>query len=451
MFDTPDDRTVPWDAQQDDALETAVLAATEEAWSELMCADAGTRPCIPAQLDQIPPGPTLAAVLSAIDVDSVDGYDRVVVLRAHARLAAHYQAHVYADMASVTVFMRNVEDDVNVGAHAAAAEIRLALNLTRRATETELAMALDLTERLPSVWDAFAAGEIDMRRARCIAHCTAHVPMAQARLIADEVLLDAAEMTTGEIAARLRRMCLTSEPDDAAQRYEDAVASRRITVEQNPDGTGNLFACDLPADRLTAIQRRLHDVAMSLRTKHESRTMDQLRTDIFLDLLDGVPHAQRQRRGVVDIHVDLTTLAGLTNAPGELNGFGPVVADVARRIVAESGDSDWRWTVVDQRRGVVANGTTRRRPTTTQRRRIEARFRTCVFPGCRMPATRSDLDHTIPHAEGGATTEANLAPLCRHDHTIRHLPGWSYRTQPDGTVRWRTGLGHAYTSGRPPP
>ncbi len=57
---------------------------------------------IPAGLDAVPPGAVLAAWLSAIDVENLSGYDRIVVLRAHQRMATHYTAHTYLDMAGVT-------------------------------------------------------------------------------------------------------------------------------------------------------------------------------------------------------------------------------------------------------------------------------------------------------------------------------------------------------------
>ena len=57
---------------------------------------------VPPHLDEIEPGSVLAALLSAIDVDRLTGYDRVVVLRAHQRMASHYQGQVYADMAAVS-------------------------------------------------------------------------------------------------------------------------------------------------------------------------------------------------------------------------------------------------------------------------------------------------------------------------------------------------------------
>ncbi|MBT8217634.1 MAG: HNH endonuclease, partial [Acidimicrobiia bacterium] len=72
----------------------------------------------------------------------------------------------------------------------------------------------------------------------------------------------------------------------------------------------------------------------------------------------------------------------------------------------------------------------------------------CVFPGCRMPATTCDLDHTTPHSQGGPTTPTNLAPLCRHDHRIKHT-GWTYHPQEDGTYHWTSRLGATYKT-KPP-
>jgi hypothetical protein len=69
--------------------------------------------------------------------------------------------------------------------------------------------------------------------------------------------------------------------------------------------------------------------------------MDQLRADVMLDLLVGADgHRRRTDKtvaavggavGVVDIRVDLATLCRLVDHPGELAGYGPVIADIARR------------------------------------------------------------------------------------------------------------------------
>ncbi|HEX2367884.1 MAG TPA: HNH endonuclease signature motif containing protein, partial [Acidimicrobiia bacterium] len=157
------------------------------------------------------------------------------------------------------------------------------------------------------------------------------------------------------------------------------------------------------------------------------------------------------RRGVVDLRVDLATLAELTDAPGDLGGYGPVIADVARQVAAHQEGSRWRVAVTDPDSGAVMwNGTTRRRPSAAQRRYVEARSPSCVFPGCRMPATRSDLDHRVDHSKGGPTLVKYLNPLCRHDHRLKDV-GWKVRPGPDGTTTWTSPLGHTYTTGPDPP
>jgi len=409
---------------------------------------------IPRGLDEMEPGPVLAAFLSSIDVDDLSGHDRVVVLRAHQRLASHYAAQVLGDMVAVADSMVDLGEDPGFAEEAAAAEIRVALRLTRRAADNELALAFDLRRRLPRVWDLLVSGEIDVRRARVFAAGTLHLPDVNARVVVDEVAPVAARLTTSQLAARIRRLCIEVDPEDAERRYAEAVADRRVVCEPTEAGTANLLGLDLAPDRVAAAARHINSLARGLKVDGELRTMDQIRADVMLDLLGGAGAAGGTGgdRGMVDIRADLETLARLSESPGELAGYGPVVADVARQVAESQSGAEWRYTVTDPESGqVVVNGTTRRRPSTGQRRQVEARNPMCVFPGCRMPAAQCDLDHRVPWSEHGPTSVDNLVPLCRHDHRIRHQAGWAHESLDDGDHRWTSGLGHVYTtSGRSP-
>lgn len=407
---------------------------------------------IPPDLDTMAPGPELAAVLAWITVSAVSGFDQVVVLRAHRRMASHYAAHTYADMAAISATLHQEDDDYQLAHEAAAAEIRVALTMTRRAADTELGLALDLQHRLPDVWDLLARGDIDPWRARVIVTGTCHLSPTGARQTVDSILDEAPGLTSGQLAARLRRLCIETDPDDAIDRFRKAVTDRRVTSEPTPEGTAHLLGLDLPPHRVAAITRRINRLARSLRRQGDRRSMDQLRADIFIDLLQGTVNDRSGRnRGVVDINVDLETLTRLADHAGELAGYGPVIADIARQIADEGHDAEWRYTITDPNGGVIANGTTRRRPTAGQVREVHAQHRTCVFPGCRMPAADCDLDHRIPYAEGGPTITPNLAPLCRHDHRIRTTAEWVHSPLPGGSHEWKTKLGHTYvTSGAPP-
>ncbi|MEJ3742643.1 DUF222 domain-containing protein [Actinomycetes bacterium KLBMP 9797] len=152
------------------------------------------------------------------------------------------------------------------------------------------------------------------------------------------------------------------------------------------------------------------------------------------------------RRGVIDLQISLTTLIGLTNHPGELAGFGPVIADIARHIAAENPDLTWRYSVYDETGLLMSHGITRRRPTAHDTAYINARDRTCRAPGCRMPAHRCEIDHTNDWAKSRNTSRANLANLCSRHHHFKHLPDTDLIQLDDGILAWKTPLGQCLTT-----
>ena len=77
---------------------------------------------------------------------------------------------------------------------------------------------------------------------------------------------------------------------------------------------------------------------------------------------------------------------------------------------------------------------------------VRARDLTCRAPGCDRPATETDLDHTIPYYDGGATHPSNLKCLCRTHHLLKTFWGWRDEQLPDGTVIWTLPGGHTYVT-----
>jgi hypothetical protein len=399
----------------------------------------------------------LAAVLSSIDINGLSGHDRVVVLRAHQKMAAHYQAQLYRGMVAVREAYRVEElggggdDEVDVEAlwEGAAAEIGAALGLTRQGAVTALGVAAEVCERFPRLWEALAAGRVDGRRVSVILQAVGHLPAEVAVGVVEQVLEKAGGWTTGQLAAHLRRLVIACDPEGAQQRLQRAEADRRVVAEPSVDGTAHLMILDASPQRVAEARERINRIARALKHRGETRSMDQLRADVALDLLceghtASTPKPHRYPGGTVEIQVDLTTLAELDNNPGELAGYGPVIADIARQVAAEA--DRWEFTVTHPHSGeVICAGVTRRRPTTHQARRIRSRYPRCVFPGCRMPARDCDLDHRQPHSQGGATCDCNLHPLCRHHHRLRHLLGWRYKRDATGVITWTSPLHHTYT------
>ncbi|WP_319452157.1 MULTISPECIES: HNH endonuclease signature motif containing protein [unclassified Mycobacterium] len=80
---------------------------------------------------------------------------------------------------------------------------------------------------------------------------------------------------------------------------------------------------------------------------------------------------------------------------------------------------------------------------------VRCRDVTCRFPGCKVAATRCDVDHTIAYPHG-PTCASNLKCLCRFHHLLKTFwggpHGWRDRQLPDGTVIWNSPTGQEHTT-----
>lgn len=76
-------------------------------------------------------------------------------------------------------------------------------------------------------------------------------------------------------------------------------------------------------------------------------------------------------------------------------------------------------------------------PTEAIRAAIVARDGTCIYPGCRVPAERCQLDHRIPFEQGGATTASNLHCLCQKHHNLKtDRRGFYFPDPTTGDIVW---------------
>lgn len=417
------------------------------------------RHVLPDDLEQIPPGPYLAVVLSVVDVDRLNGHDAVRVMQARSRLVSHHEAGKLEAMAEVVFSPPGDADSVverdGCEVEYVEAEIAAALTLTRRGSQTELNRAVSLCDRLVRVRDAFSAGRIDLQKVRVFDTLLGHLPSDTVDTVLDETLDAASGLTGGQLQHRVAKRVLVADPDGSKSLFEEGLKDRRVVTMQNPDFTGDLSIRSAHPERVAAARAHIETLARKLKTKDEERTLDQLRTDVALGLLAGRYHrgddgSVSHRGGRVNVTVPFETLVGLSDAPGDLDGYGPVVAEIARKTVADNIDGEWSFTVTDN--GVpVATGTLTRRPTPAQKRRIRADYPTCVMVGCRQPAHQCDLDHRHPHSQGGPTSNHNLEPLCRYHHMAKHHAHWKLKRLPNGDHQWTSPLGHTYTLKRDPP
>ena len=144
----------------------------------------------------------------------------------------------------------------------------------------------------------------------------------------------------------------------------------------------------------------------------------------------------------INVIVDLPTLLGLADNPAELSGYGAIPASLARELATSN---QWRRFITDPISGELLEcGRERYQPPDALIDFINARDKTCRFPGCRRSAELSDIDHAIPWDKGGETNPENLGALCRRHHRLKTHGGWKITSNPDGSCTWKSPYGREY-------
>ncbi len=488
------------------------------------------------QADELAPGPTLAMLTDKVVDGGVRGLedDQLVGVLAAARRISSWATAVEADTAGELARRREATGSF-ADLKYLADELAAALTTSVRAGEALAGFCAGLLA-LPATLAALRAGKIDRARASVIVDELACLDPARAAAVEQLVIGAAANQTAGQLRHRVRRAVLAADPAAAERRRQERQRQARVELYDEQSGTAALSGRDLPTAAALAADARIDATARALKAAGSPATLSQLRAAAFLARLSGQhvavmleailgtqdpstpaapaspatadpdptsadqaaagsgsgdsatagtaagPTDDVAMRGSVHLTVPLTTWLGLSQAPGEVAGFGPASGPVCRDIaglIAAGGRSRWCVTLTDAQGQAIAHGCARCPPpdgpdrarwlaavrispiesgTCTHAREVtgyripdslhhivKTRQRTCSFPGCRRVARRCDDDHTIPHDQGGRSCECNLAPLCRRHHQAKQGQGWRLDQPAPGVLVWQLPHGRRYT------
>lgn len=337
----------------------------------------------------------------------------------------------------------------------AAAGLGAAMALTRGGASRLVATAVDLTERLPRCHALLIAGWIGL--------AAAHMLAEQTRMVADEhmpaldALLAAGLAPTrrrthaprpGPLRKLITKAVIRCDPVGAAARARAARRAQDVDLRPLGDDLAEVSAV-LTADAAVEIMDRLDALARSA-DPEDPRTLGELRAAGLLALsrgwtclptadgmLPGDPAALGAVRRVVLYVYDDEGVA-------HLGGYGPLTGFSAERLAR---GADHRRESPTDLADPLRPGARRYTPSDALRGFCRGRDGTCVFPGCQIPADRTDLDHIVPfdHADptrGGRTTSDDLADLCRFHHRLKTEGLWAYWREPDGSYTWIHGPTH---------
>lgn len=393
----------------------------------------------------------LAAELSDVDLSgapSADllaravGWDQVIAMAQAA------QAGVLGELAT-----RN-----EVGASRLVDELQAALSCTTYQAQRMVGRAEGLAAH-PRVSDELACGTLDLRRVDAVLDA---LPVGGDPRrwdgVVEAALEDAPLLSPPALRRLAEKLVIAAEPAQAEARCARARADRGLELRPSGDGMALLTAL-LPAPAAVTVFTVVDALAGTAREAGDERDVHQRRADAFAGIFDTIAATgalpdgtalprKHRRHAEVQVTVAATTLLGLDELPGELAGFGPIPAGMAREIAQ---DGTWRRLLTDPVTGtLVERGTATYQPGADLTAFVIARDVTCTFMGCGQPGWRCELDHREPFDPDSPadeqTTAANLDARCKHHHEQKTSGGWSVRRVPgSGASEWTDPWGITFT------
>jgi hypothetical protein len=411
----------------------------------------------------------LLGELEVVDVDGLDGSALVDLMVACERLKARLDALQQVALAGVIDATESTGVDGDMARHEVGAALRLSPGTAYERTR----VAADLTTRLPATLAALRAGRISYLQARAIVDAVRPLTDAQAQAVQLRVLTRCGTRTLAETRRALSRAVIAVDPAGAMARHETAHAARRVSIDLQSDAMAGLWAT-MSALNARQVWAALSDQARRSRLALRSAGspdpgLEALRVDALVALVtrrstggvrppDALPRGRRPAaprctcggRARAAVVIDLPTLLGLAEHPGELPGYGPIPAPLARELAA---DCEWtRWTTDAGTRRLLDIGSHRYRPSARLAQFVAAGHVVCGFPGCSRPAAACDLDHVTDFRRGGPTDTTNIHPACRGHHNAKTHGGWHLHYDPEtGIKTWISPLGKKYLKYPDPP
>jgi hypothetical protein len=335
-------------------------------------------------------------------------------------------------------------------------DVATALRLSPTSAQSRIDVARVLVGHLPNTISALSTGEISVAHATVIARETATAirnGLSEESIFrVEQTALAHAEFhTPGQVASKVKTTIAKLAPEEFEEKVDRARDSRRVSCYPEADGMATVIAI-LPAEDAQAVMKSIEAFILKRNSEDAPEwsilSADMKRADALTYIASQAlsslaDEVQPHRRPItISVAIDLPTLMGLAENPGQLAGYGAIPASVARRLAA---DGNWQRFVSDPTTGNLLDfGREKYTPPQELIDYLLARDRVCRFPGCRRTGQSSDIDHAQSWETGGETNPANLGLLCRRHHRMKTHGGWSLESNPDGSCLWKSPQGKTF-------
>jgi Domain of unknown function (DUF222) len=338
---------------------------------------------------------------------------------------------------------------------AVCAEVAAALRISQALASSQLRYARAMRERLPELAEVFKAGDIDSRTFQTIVYRTDLINDRDVLATVDAQLAAYVvrwpSMTRRRLAGQIDKIVAKADADAVRQRKERH-AEREVWFTDLESGISEIHGSLLSPDA-HALEKRLTALAATV-CEHDPRNREQRRADALGALAAGADRlacrcvradcsaGKRPAATPVVIHViaeHATITAGGAAPASEVGADGLIPPE----LITELAKSSKLVPLVHPADAPPESGYV---PSAALANFVRCRDLTCRWPGCDRPAHDCDLDHTIPHADGGPTHASNLKCYCRTHHLVKTFWGWRDQQLPDATVILTSPSGQTYVT-----
>lgn len=278
---------------------------------------------------------------------------------------------------------------------------------------------------LPEIFGSFRRGELSYWQVRAIA------PVATPEIEAE--LLNLARYSTAGQLQRLVRAYKSCLDRAELELSNDRHRARALNYHFDDDGfliVNGRLAPEEGAVFRAALEKAEDTVRAELPDDRAERpSPEQIRADALVEVAKGSLRAGAEGAAVVPsvvVHVDVPSLIDGTGERCEIADGPSIASETARRLTCDCTlqalyEADGEMQDLGRKKRVVSP---------RMRKALEARDKTCVFPGCDRNKFL-DAHHIVHWVHNGETKLLNLALLCFHHHRLMHEGGFSMRLEDD--------------------
>jgi len=163
------------------------------------------------------------------------------------------------------------------------AEIAEAFSWTVSFARSQVALAVALSTRLPATFAAMRAGTIAEFKVRRIMVATEVLSDELAARVEAEVAAQAEQLDANQLSDLLRDVVARADPTAAARTAARSKGQRR--VHETPDDGAGVLAIQGDTERTRLAFQRVRAIAQQIAAAGDSRTLDQIMSDVALDCL----------------------------------------------------------------------------------------------------------------------------------------------------------------------